>query len=155
PSPRNPFVGSRPRSATGYVFGPDGVIAGFMPGCDAARLTALECTYQDVWSQIQPATENDNFVARYTQNLGPTWQFALQAAYFRRRSQAVYPAYGTFVGAFQGFTPGPGVIPTLLPPQPPTTIPATNPSYPAGTGLASGVLRYTFVDLGAVVSASD
>jgi hypothetical protein len=34
------------------------------------------------------------------------------------------------------------------PPVPPITVPATNPSFPAGTGLTSRLLRYTFLNPG-------
>jgi hypothetical protein len=49
---QNILVGSTPsRSATGYVTDPDtGAVAGFMPGCDATRFAANQCTYKDTWA---------------------------------------------------------------------------------------------------------
>jgi len=156
PAPGNPLVGSHPASATGYVTGPGGAIVGFMPGCDAASLAAARCTYHDQWRQIQPATENYNLLGRYTQNLGADWQLSLQASYFESKAEQVSGPSRTFPNGFQGITSGPGVIPTLKePPLPPTRIPNTNPSFPAGTGLTSGVLRYTFLDLGPRTTDTD
>ena len=149
PAPGNPLVGNHPASATGYVTDPGGTIVGFMPGCDAASLAAARCTYHDRWRQIQPPTENYNLLGRYTQNLGADWQLSLQASYFESKAQQIFGLARTFPGGFQGITSGPGVITALRePPSPPTTIPATNPSFPAGTGLTSGTLYYSFIDLG-------
>jgi iron complex outermembrane receptor protein len=156
PASRNPLVGGHPASATGYVTDPSGAIVGFMPGCDAASLAAARCTYHDQWRQIQPATENHNLVGRFTQSLGAHWQLSLQASYFESRAQQVSGPSRSFPNGFQGITSGPGVSPTLKePPLPPTTIPNTNPSFPAGTGLTSGVLYYNFLDLGPRTTATD
>lgn len=155
PAPGNPFVGGLPASATGYVADATGAIAGFMPGCDAARLAASRCSYHGNWAQIQPSTENDNLVMRYTQRVAPDWQIVLQGSYFRSRSQQVFDPSRSFANGYQGVTSGPGVVPVILPALAPTTIPATNPSFPAGTGLRSGVLHYTFLDLGPRVTDSD
>ncbi len=155
PAPGNPLVGSLPRSGTGYVTDPNGAIVGFMPGCDATRLAAGQCTYHDNWNQIQPPTENYNFVGRFTQNLSQDWQLSVQASYFQSKAQQVSGPSRAFAGGYEGITSGPGVVPALLPTLPPTSIPSTNPSFPAGTGLSEGLLRYTFLDVGPTITATD
>ena len=155
PGVPNPVVGSLPRSGTGYITDANGQIVGFMPGCDAARLAAGQCTYSDTWSQIQPATENTNLVGRYTQKLGADWQMSLQGSYFQSKAQQVAQPSRAFSGGFQGTTSGPGVVPTLRPVVPRTSIPSTNPSFPQGTGLSSGFLRYAFLDVGPNITDTD
>ncbi len=137
-----------PAIPTGYVTDANGTIAGFMPGCDASKLAAGQCTYRDTWSQIQPATENYNLIGRYTQDVGRAWQLSVQASYFQSKSQQVNPPYTTFTAGYQGITSGPGVVPALTALLPPTSIPRTNPSFPAGTGLSSGQLYHAFLDVG-------
>lgn len=137
-----------PATATGYVTDSNGAIVGFMPGCDATRLAAGQCAYHDNWSQIQPATENTNLLGRFTQTLSHQWQLSVQASFFQSKSEQVNPPYTTFASGYQGVTSGPGVVPTLTPLLPPTSIPSTNPSFPAGTGLSAGQLHYAFLDVG-------
>jgi len=153
--PGNPQVGGHPASATGYVTDASGTIVGFMPGCDAARLAAGRCTFHDTWRQIQPATENYNLLGRYTQNLGAGWQLSVQASYFESKARQVFGLSRAFSSGFQAIASGPGVTPTLLPASDPTTISNTNPSFPAGTGLTSGVLHYNFLDLGPRTTDTD
>jgi iron complex outermembrane recepter protein len=151
----NPLVNGLPRSSTGYVTDAAGNIVGFMPGCDAAKLAAGQCSYANTWLQIQPKTENRNLVARFTQNLGADWEASVQASYFQSKSQVLAAPGVTFNSGYQGITSGPGVVPSLRPVVPPTSITDTNPSYPAGTRLASGLLTYTFLDIGPNVIETD
>jgi iron complex outermembrane recepter protein len=155
PGVPNPLVGSLPASATGYVTDADGNIVGFMPGCDAGKLAAGQCSFANTWSQIQPKGENYNLVARFTQALGSDWQASVQGSYFQSKSESVGAWSTAFNNGYQGITSGPGVVPALLPVVPPTTIPSTNPSYPAGTGLSSGLLTYTFRDLGPTITETN
>jgi iron complex outermembrane recepter protein len=155
PGVPNDLNGGLPRSGTGYVTDADGNIVGFMKGCDATKFAAGQCTYKDNWSQIQPKTSNLNLLGRYTQNLGADWQLSLQGTYFQSKSQQVGGPSRAFASGYQGITSGPGVTPTLLSVVAPTTIPSTNPSYPTGTGLTSGLLRYTFLDLGPTITDTD
>ena len=148
----NPLNGGLPRSATGYITDADGNIPGFFPGCDATKLAAGQCTYNNTWSQIQPATENYNLVTRYTMKLPADWQLSVQGTYFQSRSQQLAGPSRAFAGGYQGITSGPGVVPAVLAAVDPTTIPSTNPSCPKGTGLSSGLLRYTFLDVGPTVT---
>ncbi len=155
PGVPNTANGGLPRSSTGYITDSDGNITGFMPGCNATKLAAGQCTYHNTWSQIQPATENYNTVARITKQLGSDWQLSVQGTYFESKAEQVGGPSRTFTGGYQGITSGPGVTPTLLTALDPTSIPSTNPSFPAGTGQTSGLLTYTFLDLGPTVTKTD
>jgi iron complex outermembrane receptor protein len=144
-------------SKTGYVTDPTGAIVGFMKGCTAASYAAGGCGYQDTWDQIQPPTENINLLGRFTQNIATDWQWDFEGGYFESKSEQANRPDGPaqYAGGYQGIAFGPGLGPTLLAPVPPITIPATNPSYPAGTGLASALLRYNFVGLGPTLTETD
>ena len=146
-----------PASSTGYITPTDGsaTIAGFMPGCNATRLVAGQCAFHNTWSQIQPASENYNAVAHFTKRLAADWQLSVQATYFESKSQQVGAPSSTFAAGYQGLTSGPGVTPSFLTAVPPTTISSTNPSFPQGTGLTSGLLTYTFLDLGPTITDTD
>jgi iron complex outermembrane recepter protein len=152
----NEITGAFARSATGYVIDPaTSTIAGFMPGCDATRYAAGQCTYHDTWSQIQPDTKNYNFVGKFTQALDQDWQLSLEGTYFESKSAQIGQPNRAFTGGFQGVTSGPGVVPEVLPALDPTTISSTNPSFPAGTGLTTGLLRYTFLNVGPTETFTD
>jgi iron complex outermembrane receptor protein len=152
----NEITGAFARSATGYVIGPaTSTIAGFMPGCDATRYAAGQCTYHDTWSQIQPDTKNYNFVGKFTQAFDQGWQLSLEGTYFESKSAQIGQPNRAFTGGFQGVTSGPGVVPEVLPALGPTTISSTNPSFPAGTGLTTGFLRYTFLNIGPTETFTD
>jgi iron complex outermembrane receptor protein len=152
----NEITGAFARSATGYVIDPaTSTIAGFMPGCDATRYAAGQCTYHDTWSQIQPDTKNYNFVGKFTQALDQNWQLSLEGTYFESKSAQIGQPNRAFTGGFQGVTSGPGVVPEVLPALDPTTISSTNPSFPAGTGLTTGLLRYTFLNVGPTETFTD
>jgi iron complex outermembrane recepter protein len=158
PGVGNPLNGNLPRSGTGYITDPSGTIPGiaaFMPGCNATQFAANQCTYHDTWNQIQPPTENINVIGRFSQNFASDWEASVQVSYFEGKSQQLSSPSRTFPAGYQGVTSGPGVTPTLIPLQPPTTISNTNPSFPTGTTLTTGVLRYTFLDLGADLTETD
>jgi iron complex outermembrane receptor protein len=151
----NPIYGTTfPRTGTGYVTNGSSIL-GFMPGCDATKLAAGQCTYHDTWSQIQPPTENLNFVGKFTQNLTDGWQASFQASYFEGKSEQVNGPNRAFAGGYAGTAVGPGIPPTLVPVVPVTTIPSTNPSFPAGTGATVANLRYTFLNIGPQVTQTD
>ncbi len=128
---------------------------GYNPGCNATQFAANQCTYHNTWSQIQPPTENINVVGRYTQKFAENWQGSFQVSYFEGKSQQVNGPDRAFVAGFQGVTSGPGVTPTLVAPLGPTTIPSTNPTFPAGTGLRVGNLTDTFLNLGPTITETD
>jgi len=142
------------RSATGYVVDPaTDKPVGFMPGCNLALFNANKCTYPDFWDQIQPSTDNVNLVSRFTQKFADDWTGVAEGGFFQSRSEQVNRPDRAI--AYQGIAVGPGFGPIVLPAVPHLTIPNTNPSYPAGTGIASGLLEYTFVNLGPVITLTD
>ncbi|MDB6101064.1 MAG: hypothetical protein JWO52_1063 [Gammaproteobacteria bacterium] len=153
----NDITGGFARSGTGYIIDPanPAAIAAFMPGCDATRYAAGQCTYNDTWDQIQPDQKNYNFVGKFTQAFHEGWQLALEATYFESKSQQIGQPNRTFTNGFQGVTSGPYVTPQLLAPLGPTTISSTNPSFPAGTGLTQAFLRYTFLNIGPTQAFTD
>ena len=156
PGVQNISVGALPRSGTGYLIDPaTSNIVGFMSGCDSTKFAANQCTYKDTWDQIQPLTENLNIVGRITQNFADHWKLAFDGGYFESKAEQAGGPGRTFLSGYQGVASGPGVTPTLLTPVDPTTIPSTNPTYPAGTGLSSALLRYTFLNIGAEVTKTD
>jgi iron complex outermembrane recepter protein len=153
--PEDAVNGGLARSATGYVTDTDGNIAGFMPGCNATTYAAGQCTFRDTWSQVQPQTWNANVLGRFTQKLGDTWTASVNAGYFESVSQQLAPPSRAFAGGYQGTAVGPDTPPTLLDPLPATTISATNPTFPTGTGLTVANLRNTFVNIGPNTTDTD
>lgn len=151
----NPSVGGHPLSGTGYVTNPGGDIVGFMPGCDATKFAADQCTYGDTWHVIVPQTENLNVTGRWTQRVGREWQLSVQGSFFDSQAEQRLQPMTSFTTGFQGVAFGPGRVPMLLAPLPPTTIPSTNPSFPVGTGLNEGNLYYTFLDYGGFTTNTD
>jgi iron complex outermembrane receptor protein len=153
----NDINGGFARSATGYIIDPANAdsIAAFMPGCDANRYAAGQCTYQDTWDQIQPDTKNYNVVGKFTQAFEQGWKLTLEGTYFESKSQQISQPSRAFNNGFQGVTSGPGVIPNVLDASGPTTIPSTNPSFPAGTGLTEADLRNTFINIGPSETLTD
>jgi outer membrane receptor protein involved in Fe transport len=146
-----------PQSATGYVRDAAGTKY-FMPGCDPVKFAAGQCTFSDTWSQVQVPTENLNLITRYTRALSENWELSLQGSYFRGKAEQTAGPGSARTNGFQGITSGPGVVPQLLPVVPRTTIPSTNPSFPASAaaaGLTVGNLTYTFLDLGARRTLTD
>src|SRR5258708_24763640 len=155
PGVANPLNGGFPRSGTGYITDPSGNvpgIAGFMPRCQPTQFAAHQCTYHNTCRQIQPPTHNINVVGRYTQKFAENWQGSFQVSYFAGKSQQVNGPNRAFVAGFQGVTSGPGVTPTLVAPLGPTTIPSTNPTFPAGPGLISSDLTSTVLTLGPTIT---
>ena len=156
PGVSNILNGGLPGSATGYITNPaTGAIAGFMPGCNSKEFAANECVYHDTWDEIQPPTTNTNIVGRFTTKLANDWQVVTEGGYFRSTSELTFAPSGSFSNGYQGVASAPGVPPTLVTPVPPITIPDTNPTFPTGTGLTSGVLHYTMLDVGPVTKLTD
>ncbi|MDT8998230.1 TonB-dependent receptor [Paucibacter sp. APW11] len=143
----NAANGGLPRSASGYLTDESGAIVGFFPGCDAAKLAAGQCIYEDNWSQLQPATRNVNLLARYTRNLDRDWQFSLQASQFQSKAEQISGPSNSSPDGYQGVAFGP-TSPLSVLSLPPSTIGRGNPSFPAGTAVDRAVLRKTFLDVG-------
>jgi len=83
------------------------------------------------------------------------WQASFQASYFEGKSEQVNHPLRAFTGGYAGTAVGPGIAPVLVPVVPVTTIPSTNPSFPAGTGATVANLRYTFLNIGPEVTQTD
>jgi iron complex outermembrane recepter protein len=148
PGVSNILNGGLPASATGYITNANGKIVGFMPGCNSTEFAANECTFRDTWDEIQPPTTNTNVVGRFTTKLADDWQVVTEGGFFRSTSELEFAPPGSYSGGYQGVASAPGVPPTLVAPVPPITIPDTNPTFPSGTGLTSGILHYTLLNLG-------
>jgi len=143
-----PLTGNTPsRTTSGYLTNPDtGDIVGFFPGCNATLLAANKCVHTDTWDQIQPTTQNINVTARLTVALAQDWQADIEGGWFQSQSQQInQPDRASSITA-QGVVLGPGIFTHLAAPLPAITMPDTNPSYPAGTGLAAANLRYSFLN---------
>jgi iron complex outermembrane recepter protein len=137
PTPQN---GNQALSKTGYVVDPaTGNIAGFLAGCTAVQYNAGQCTYTDYWDNIQPPTTNYNLLGKFTQKLASDWTLSVQGTYFESKTVVTAAPAANF-GNFTGVTSGPGVTPVILPTIPATTISSSNPTFPAGTGITSGLL---------------
>jgi iron complex outermembrane recepter protein len=153
----NILNGGLPGSSTGYITNANGNVAGFMKGCNATMFAAGQCSYKDTWSNIQPATENIDVSGRFTHKLGSDWTWVAEGGYFESKAEQINRPDGPnqYANGYQGIAFGPGIGPTLLPAVPAISIPASNPSFPTGTGLTSGLLRYTFFNLGPVTTQTD
>jgi iron complex outermembrane receptor protein len=114
----------------------------FYPGnCNFSALRANQCTFNDPWAQVQPQTENINFLTSFTKSLAGGWELNLKASALESKAHVVtspvtYPA-GSFVGntsLVPGMAPQQvGVIPSFL-------VPA---SYPGNTlGVPARVYGY-------------
>jgi iron complex outermembrane recepter protein len=137
PTPQN---GGLALSKTGYVIDPaTSAIAGFMPGCNATTYNAGQCTYNDYWDNIQPPTTNYNLLSKFTQKLASDWTVSVQGTYFEGKTVVTAAPAGNLPN-LTGVTSGPGVTPVILPTTPQTTISNTNPTFPAGAGITSGIL---------------
>lgn len=151
--------GGQPASKTGYITDPTGGvsgIAGFLSGCDATKLAAGQCAYQNIWAEVQPATRNLNLTARFTQKLIDDWQLSFSASRFESKGEQLTPPSATYSGGYQGLKFGPGIPPSLLPGQDATTLTSKSPVFPTNaSGLTSGTLNYNFLDLGPNRTATD
>jgi iron complex outermembrane receptor protein len=147
-----------PDSTTGYLINPNpgnGLPAeSFLPGCTAALQQADKCTFSFP-GELQPPTEQINFLAKMTKALPDEWKFVLTASVFDGKAQQIAPptepAFGHLLqqtGAENGSLPliawGPG-IPLHINNYPALTLPASNANNPYG---APATLVYSFPDVG-------
>ncbi|MCC6195969.1 MAG: TonB-dependent receptor [Burkholderiales bacterium] len=103
--------------------------------CDLARRNAQQCLYEDDWSQIQPRSQNVNFIAKLLGKIpGTSWTYDIAGSYFDQQSVQVWrPGTITFA-SFGGYTTaGPGQKPQVgVNAIPSFTVPATYPGNPFG-----------------------
>ncbi len=153
-----------PDSTTGYTINPaTGAITGYLPGCNAQLQAADKCTFSFP-GQIQPPTEQTNFLAKFTKALANDWRFVLTASIFSSVAQQTAPpsepAFGHLLqntGAEQGSIPliawGPS-IPIHINNYPVLMLPGNsvvNPLAPPATS----ELVYSFPDVGPWVINTD
>jgi iron complex outermembrane recepter protein len=154
-----------PDSTTGYLINPNpanGLAAEtFLPGCTAALQQADKCTFSFP-GQIQPPTEQTNFLAKMTKALANDWKLVVTASIFDSQAQQIAPptepAFGHLLqqtGAENGSLPliawGPG-IPLHTNVYPALSLPASNTYNPYG---APATLVYSFPDVGPWVIDTD
>jgi iron complex outermembrane recepter protein len=159
-------------SATGYLLNPTtpnaaGVYPNhlpaeaFLPGCTAASQAAGQCTFSFP-GQIQPPTEQTNFLTKMTKALGGDWKLTVTASLFdsvaQQTAPPTEPAFGHLLqqtGAENGVLPliawGPGLSRTTIP-YAPLSLPASSPLNPYG---AAATLVYSFPDIGPWVVNTD
>ena len=154
-----------PDSTTGYLINPttpnaagvypNGLPAEtFLPGCTAALQAADKCTFAFP-GEIQPRTEQTNFLGKFTKALSSDWKVSVTASLFDSTANQVAPptepAFGHLLnntGQEQGSIPliawGPGlslsnkIYPVL-------SLPASSSLNPYG---AAANLVYSFPDVG-------
>jgi iron complex outermembrane recepter protein len=159
-------------SATGYLLNPTtpnaaGVYPNhlpaeeFLPGCTAALQAADKCTFSYP-GQIQPPTEQTNFLAKLTKALAGDWKLTFTASLFdsvaQQTAPATEPAFGHLLqqtGAENGSLPliawGPGLN-LKVNVYPPYSLPASSPLNPYGQ---AATLVYAFPDVGPWVVNTD
>jgi iron complex outermembrane recepter protein len=152
-------------SATGYLLNPNpgnGMPAEtFLPGCTAALQAAGKCTFSFP-GQIQPPTEQTNFLAKMTKALAADWKLTVTASLFDSVAQQTAPpsepAFGHLLqqtGAENGLLPliawGPGLTRNTIV-YPALSLPASSALNPYG---AAATLVYSFPDVGPWVVNTD
>lgn len=145
-------------SATGYLLNPANptslAAAHFLPGCTYAQFSASECTFSFP-GQIQPPTEQTNFLSKLTKALAGDWRLTITASLFdsiaQQTAPPTEPAFGHLLqqtGAENGSLPliawGPSIPRTTIF-YPPFTLPASSPLNPFGQ---AATLVYSFPDVG-------
>jgi len=157
-----------PDSVTGYLINPtkpnaagvypNGLPAEvFLPGCTAALQAADKCTFSFP-GQIQPPTEQTNFLAKFTKALAGDWTLTFTGSIFESTAEQVAPQTPPFGHAFnqtgqengsiQDIAFGPGFGPKLVI-FPVLSLPANSPQNPFG---AAANLVYSFPDIGPLVT---
>jgi iron complex outermembrane recepter protein len=151
-----------PDSVTGYLINPNpanGLPAEtFLPGCTAALQAADKCTFAFP-GQIQPPTEQTDFLTKFTHALGTNWDMTVTGSIFN--SQAERVAAVRFGHAFNNtgqeagsivniaFPPG-GLASTVV--YPVLSLPANSPLNPYG--LAANLV-YSFPDVGPLATTAE
>jgi iron complex outermembrane recepter protein len=131
---------------------------GPQPACNSQAAQAAGACEFSFPGQIQPPTEQTNFLSRITKALGGDWETIWTASIFNSSAQqtaAPSPPFGHAlnqtgidVGSNQTVDLGPGV-PTKLNVFPIFTLPADSPQNPFG---APAELAYSFPDVGPQVT---
>jgi len=153
-----------PDTIQGYVVNPNGsgartyLTPGPQPGCNStAAQNAGACEFSFP-GQIQPPTEQTNFLTKMTKALANDWKFTVTGSIFSSSAEQVAPETPPFghalnqtginSGSIQLTPIGPGVTPHLVV-FPVFTLPANSPQNPYG---APAQLSYSFPDIGPAVT---
>jgi len=150
-------AGVYPNGLPGRVY----LMPGPQPTCNStAAQNAGYCEFSFP-GQIQPPTEQTNFLAKWTKALGGDWRMTWTASIFDSSAEQVAPETPPFGHAFNQtginsgsiqLTPiGPNVTPHLVV-FPVFTLPANSPQNPFG---APAQLSYSFPDIGPSVTDVD
>jgi iron complex outermembrane recepter protein len=151
-----------PDSATGYLINPaTGGPGAYLPGCTAALQAADKCTFSFP-GQIQPPTEQTNFLTKMTKALAADWRLTVTASLFDSVSQQTAPpsepVFGHLLqntGATAGSIPliaWGADVPRHTVSYPVLSLPASSPFNPYGT---AAELVYSFPDVGPWVIDTD
>jgi iron complex outermembrane receptor protein len=131
---------------------------GPQPGCNSAAAQAAgQCEFSFP-GQIQPPTEQTNFLTKMTKALADDWTMTWTASLFDSKAEQIAPQTPPFGHAFsqtgqesgsiQNIGFGPGVGPNLVV-YPVLSLPANSPQNPFGT---AANLVYSFPDIGPLVT---
>lgn len=152
-------------SVTGYLLNPNSAnglpAESFLPGCTAILQAADKCTFSFP-GQIQPPTEQTNFLTKFTKALATDWKLTVTASLFNSVAQQTAPpsepVFGHLLqntGAEAGSIPliawGPNT-PLHVNTYPVLSLPANNAFNPYGQAAS---LVYSFPDVGPWVINTD
>jgi iron complex outermembrane receptor protein len=151
-----------PDSVTGYLLNPaTGAPGAYLPGCTAALQAADKCTFSFP-GQIQPPTEQTNFLTKMTKALAADWKLTVTASIFDSGAQQTAPpsepVFGHLLqntGAVAGSIPliaWGADVPRHTVSYPVLSLPASSPLNPYGT---AAELVYSFPDVGPWVINAD
>ncbi|HXY96404.1 MAG TPA: TonB-dependent receptor [Steroidobacteraceae bacterium] len=134
---------------------------GPQPGCNSAAAQAAGACIFSFPGQIQPPTEQTNFLMKFTKALANDWKMTWTASIFDSSAEQVAPETPPFGHALNQtgintggntLTPiGPGIAPSAVI-YPVYTLPANSPQNPYG---APAQLVYSFPDVGPEVTDVD
>ncbi len=147
-------AGVYPNGLPGRVF----LTSGPQPGCNSAAAQAAGKCEFSFPGQIQPPTEQTNFLAKITKTLSPDWTLTVTGSLFDSSAEQVAPQTPPFghalsqtgqeSGSIQNIGFGPGVGPNLVV-YPVLSLPANSPQNPYK---APANLVYSFPDIGPLVT---
>ncbi|MGO9803528.1 MAG: TonB-dependent receptor plug domain-containing protein [Steroidobacteraceae bacterium] len=146
-----------PDSVTGYLINPNtttGQPYAFLPGCTQAEQNAQKCTFAFP-GQIQPPTEQTNFIAKFTKALDEHWRLTLTTSIFDSSAEQVgtqgaghaFNNTGQEAGAYVNITVNQNGGSFVS--YPVLSLPANSPQNPFGV---RANLVYAFPDIGPEVT---
>src|SRR5579863_2224560 len=150
-----------PDSTSGYLINGNGTGLTYLPGCTALLQAASKCTFSFP-GQIQPPTEQTNFLARMTKVLASDWKLVVSASIFdsvaQQTAPPTEPAFGHLLqqtGAENGSLPliaWSPYFPLHINNYPALSLPPKSPLNPTGV---TSTLVYSFPDVGPWIINTD